>query len=85
MAERSQISACASSPAVHMWHDECGAQASALAAAACRASDATGAAGNRMSSTATDDESKARHAMYLGSCLFHARRSSGVFSGVGDS
>lgn len=26
--DKSQINACASSPAVQMWHDECGAQAS---------------------------------------------------------
>ena len=27
MADRSQISACRSSPAVQIWHDECGAHA----------------------------------------------------------
>ena len=40
------MSACASSPAVQMWHEECGAHASAFTGAVCRCSSATGSVGN---------------------------------------
>lgn len=53
MEERSQMRAWLSSPAVQMWQEECGAQASAFTHAWCRCSSATGSVGNRMSSTTT--------------------------------
>ena len=46
------MSACASSPAVQMWQEECGAQASVFTGAVCRCSSATGSVGNLHGSAA---------------------------------
>jgi hypothetical protein len=46
MADRSQISACRSSPAVQMWHDECGAHAMPLTDDEWPAISATGTDGD---------------------------------------
>ena len=78
------MSACASSPAVHMFLELCGAHASVFTAALCLFSSATGSAGTRMSSTTTLELSISIVAMYLGFCLFQPSLSRGV-SGVGDS
>ena len=78
MALKSQINACASSPAEHMWHEECGAQAKVLTELAWRFNSATGNVGNRMSIMATTFESMPKVAMYRGSCLFQPKRSKGT-------
>ena len=53
MADRSQISACRSSPAVQMWHDECGAHAIPLTDDECPAISATGTDGDLRSARET--------------------------------
>ena len=72
------MSACESSPAVHRWQEECGAQARALTGARWRRNSSTGIVGNRMSSTTTFPESISMVAMYRGFCLFHPKRKSGA-------
>ena len=57
MCDRSQISAWLSSPAVQMWHDECGAHASALTHCEWPSSTAAGSEGTRMSRMITLVES----------------------------
>ena len=57
MCERSQMSAWLSSPAVLMWHDECGAHASELTHWEWPCSFAAGSEGTRMSRITTQFES----------------------------
>ena len=57
MCERSQMSAWLSSPAVLMWHDECGAHASELTHCEWPCSFAAGSEGTRMSRITTQFES----------------------------
>ena len=57
MCDRSQMSAWLSSPAVLMWHDECGAHATELTTCEWPLSFAAGSDGTRMSRMTTSFES----------------------------
>ncbi len=60
IAERSQMSAWESSPAVQMWQDECGAQAMALTACEWPMRSATGMEGMLRSAVQHSAEKQAR-------------------------